>query len=1670
VATAVLGIVVALVALLQLPPVATFAVRRLLTLAPLNPGNRLEVARVSGNFFHGLTLENLRLTQDGRVLARLDRLTVSYRLPRLRPRSSRIDELEIEGGQVATRRRDGRWDLLDVLRKSADTTGSGGLAIGRLRVRDLGIAAELAPDSVARLRIQDFAARALSLGATMTVGIDSLRAAVQPPTSARWLSIATRGGVTADEVCLDPLHINSESSTVSGRVVVPRRWQDDRQVSRLDVQLAAHPLDLADLAALTPAVPATGHLQLDARARGSGDSVIARVAASIANGRVTLDGNTRLHEGTPAAYRVRGVITDLDPSRLSTAAPAGRINGELDADVRGRLAAATGSARVRLARTRLGATTVRRLDLRSRFTDGTADLALTGALDSGSVRASGRARPFDSIPSYRLAGSAVGLPGSGAVARALSGADGEPSLGVNFRLAGRGTSPDSAAVRGRVDLSALRRADAPVPLGHVTLRLASGRLELRPELLAGGGTITAVGHVTLGDTLRYELRDGRLDRIDVGALAGDTVAAPLSGRFVLAGRGTAPAAAVVTASLQLDELRYGARRLERVQLEARLDRGRLRLKGDGALQGGRILLEALGRPFDSTATYVIRRAGLESVDLGTFLGRPDLAGPVTLGVTGDARIRGARRAGQLRMAVDSSRLGHVVVTGGQADLRLDGDRLAYGAELHAVGGSLSLAGDGLTGDEPAYRVRDGRLTAVDLGALLGREGLRTDLNTTFTAELAGAGSDSMRAMLNVALLPSRVNQAELTGGGVAARLAGDQFEARVRADGPDAALDATVSRAQDVRSALSASGTLRLEHLAKWTDRRDADGRVESRFALSLESDSSGLRTVGGTVDAIGGLGDVRVPMAHVALQPRDGMLELDTVVIRSNVATVEGGGRLQLRSGAGAGTLSLRGTLGDLGPVAALLGGDTLGVDSARTRLDVTGPARQWKVQGGVDAYGVAFGGNLANHVTLAAAVALDSGRVGGVTGDLRVKDAAYGKLTVRELSAVGGYDSTVALDLSLNIADSVKVASRIRGAISSARDTIRAELQRLTLEEGGRQWALERPSTLLLGPRVELNHLALRAGPRTITANGVLDRHGASDLTLRIASLDLEALRAAGLVPIGGRVDGNLRLSGPAATPRLQGQVGLAILSRRGRQVGTLSSDLDWTEQGLRIAAAATPARGSALTVQGTLPYRLTLAPRDTAAAVGSEPLASDAVNLAVHADSFDLALLQPLLPPDAATGLTGRLRADARIGGTMRSARATGGVELTRAALELPAIRVAYQRGELAGTLEGDVLRVYRLRLLTGKKQELTGTGTIRLRPLSDPAVDLATTLQDFKLVNSDQLQTAASGRLQVSGTLLTPVVRGSLRLDKTNFYVGAGAAHARVEDVELTPEQLRRLARDFGPSVLTRGEKAPSLMDRVSLDVAVQMPRQVWIRKTGTPKADIELMGRLRLTQQPGGDMQFFGQVEPVPDRGTLEISGRQFRLSEGEINLAGPIDSTKLDVNAVHEVPTQGGGEDEGIQISVHARGRLDSLGLEFTSDPSMSQDDILSYIVTGVPASDNPLFERQTAGGGNTGEQVAFGTLSTAISNAAGRSLGFDVFQIRQEPTRGLTLTAGRYVSSRLFLDLQLPLQVGSQDQTSGSNLGPGFELEYRLERWLRSSLRGGSLSPGILFKARRAY
>ncbi len=296
--------------------------------------------------------------------------------------------------------------------------------------------------------------------------------------------------------------------------------------------------------------------------------------------------------------------------------------------------------------------------------------------------------------------------------------------------------------------------------------------------------------------------------------------------------------------------------------------------------------------------------------------------------------------------------------------------------------------------------------------------------------------------------------------------------------------------------------------------------------------------------------------------------------------------------------------------------------------------------------AHRLVYAGNLADQVTLRASGTVDSSRLGGVGGELNVTDAAYGKVSIPAFRVAARYDSLVALDATAQIGDSIRFATRLTGKVEG--DTVRTVLQRLDLSEGSRNWTLDRPANLELRPRVNVAALSLTSGDRRLTVNGVFDPYGSSDLRLGIKGFDLDAFRSAGLVPMGGQLDGEFRLVGRREDPALQGRVGLAIVGSTGKSTGRVETKLDWNRTGLLIDAAAIPAKGGKVTVTGMLPYRFNLAPADTSENIGIERASVDTLDLRVRADSFDLSLFGPLLPPDAAKDVVGLFVANAHIGG--------------------------------------------------------------------------------------------------------------------------------------------------------------------------------------------------------------------------------------------------------------------------------------------------------------------------------------------------------------------------------------------------------------------------------------
>lgn len=1663
--------------LLQIPPVATWAGRRLAGLAPLAEGTRLHIGRVGGSWLRGLTLHGVVLERGGRRLATIRLVRASYDPLRLLGADRRLERLLVEGARLHARREGGEWDIARAFRTSDDTSAAGGsFGVNRLILRDAGLAAQLAPDSVVRIGDLELLAGNLVLADPAIVTIDSLSARLSPPTTpTTWLTLAARGGATPEVLRLDTVRLAGERSRILGRLVFPRRLDDKRIADRLAVQLSANPLALSDLGSVVPAVAAGGELELEVRAHAEEGRAIGRLTGRLNDARFALSGSTAMAPESPLEYRLSGEVRALDPSRLAAAAPAGRIDADLAADLRGpALNRLDGTAELRLSGSRIGTTEVPDLLARAELVDGRADVDLRGAIAQGIVRLTGWVRPFDSVPAYRLSGQATDLPGTDSVVALLAGRDGEPRLEIGLRVSGSGFSAEEAAASGRIRLTAVRGGGERTRLGSATFELSQRRLEARPELRIAGGRVAATVTGRLGDPVTYEARRGILEGIDLGRLLGDTIAAPVSGRFTLTGQGTAPAEATVRVGLALDEVRYGERRLDQARATLALDGGRATLTLDGGLQGGQATVRAEGRPFDSTPTFTLHRARLDRVDLGSLLGRPDLAGPFSARLSGRGRWGRTARELRGRLAIETSRLGEIDLRGGDLTATLAAGRLRYEGALVTSAGALEIAGDGRPLDSiPTFALRRGRADSVDLGVILGRPGLSTRLGARFEAEATGTAPDSMRARLGLDLLPSRINRTELRRGRVTLALDRGALEGEIGMDGEDGDLVVRMrGAAAGSRRRLRVEGALRAQRLARWTGDSTRDGALAARFTLDGAADSAGLIALAGTVTADGRLDSVRLDTLQIALSPGQRVLRVDTIVVRSNVAALDGGGRLALGPEGSADTLRLAGVLRDPMPLVALVGADSVSLDSARLRLTATGPAGRRRVAVEGEAHRVLYAGNRVERLGLAGAADLDSAGLTGAAGALELEGGTIGPAAVREARVAGRYDSVVSLRASALLSDSIAIDAALRG--EAAGDTLRGTLDRLEMAEGGRRWALERPTGFETRPgRVAVDYFALRSGASRLAIDGAVDRRGRSDLAVELRGFDLSPLQALGLSPFAGQAEGNLRLTGPADGPSLEGAMLVTVRPENGEETGRIGGRVTWTAGGLDLDAAAAHADGSRLTVAGTLPLRLTLAPEDTADAVGVTRAEADTLGLLVRADTFDLAFFQPFLPKDAADQLAGSLALEGRISGSMERPRAEGTVTVSDFGVEMPALGVRYREGELAGRLSGDRFALERLRLVTDNEGELTATGSLVLAPLTDPTLDIDAELREFRVSATPTLRTIASGPVRLDGTLAEPVLTGRLTLGRTDIYSGEGAGAANVAEVELGPEDLQQLARDFGPSVLARAREQPGLLERFRIDLDVRLPNRVWFRQRGSTRADIEVAGRVQVRQEPGEEMGFFGEVRPVPGRGFLELYGREFRLQQGEITLAGPPEDLVLDVTARYQVLTQADPADEGILIDVNASGRPDSLELEFSSDPSMSQEDIVSYIVTGSPASQNPLARQQAVegpGAAETGAQMALGELSESVAGAAGEALGFDVFQVRQDGLRGLTLTAGRYISSRLFLSLQQPIQLSGDATGAYSEAGPGFELEYAARRWLRANLRGGNVPPRFFFRGRHAF
>lgn len=240
------------------------------------------------------------------------------------------------------------------------------------------------------------------------------------------------------------------------------------------------------------------------------------------------------------------------------------------------------------------------------------------------------------------------------------------------------------------------------------------------------------------------------------------------------------------------------------------------------------------------------------------------------------------------------------------------------------------------------------------------------------------------------------------------------------------------------------------------------------------------------------------------------------------------------------------------------------------------------------------------------------------------------------------------------------------------------------------------------------------------------------------------------------------------------------------------------------------------------------------------------------------------------------------------------------------------------------------------------------------------------------------------------------------------------------IKQLPKQAIKVSEDaqvVGREVVSNGNP------RVDLDIELllgnaQQPDKPPLRLEALG-LNAEIQGRLRVTK----DLQTRGELLLV--NGVYESWGQDLKLRKARLNFAGPFRLPFLDIEAVREV--------QNIVVGIHMTGRVDQPQAEIFSEPSMANEQALSWLILGRPIRTKKDENTLNAAAISYGLKQA-----TGITGRLGESLGLKDFQLIAEGGGSETsVVASGHINDRLSVSYG----VGIYDEVSR------FVVRYDLTR-----------------------
>jgi translocation and assembly module TamB len=625
----------------------------------------------------------------------------------------------------------------------------------------------------------------------------------------------------------------------------------------------------------------------------------------------------------------------------------------------------------------------------------------------------------------------------------------------------------------------------------------------------------------------------------------------------------------------------------------------------------------------------------------------------------------------------------------------------------------------------------------------------------------------------------------------------------------------------------------------------------------------------------------------------------------------------------------------------------------------------------------------------------------VGQFAGDLHVVADGVADAVAVQLSAqvpkFYGFPATAAAAATLNL------------------DARQLHFSSLSLGYRGETFRLLSPAQLSFAKGVSVDELKIGAREAVFDLKGQVAPTLDLSASLLHVKPDLVNAFAPGLLA-SGTIEAQARLQGDASSP-----------------TGSVKADVD----DLRFAddaATGLPAVQLHATAQladdtAALNATLNAGPGSQLKASGNVPLNPDgALDLKIGG-KLDVGMVNPLLE---ARGLhaAGKLTVDATVTGNSSAPQVGGGITLSEGGLRDYArgVNLSDIEAKVVGNEAGLLIESFKATAVSGS---VAMTGSFGVLQPGMP-LDLKITAKDAQPVTSNILTATLDADLRVSG-------KARERID------AVGTIHvirAKVGIPSSLPPDVAVL------DVRRRGKAAPVSGGKplvVGIDITVQAPQEIIVQGRGL---DAEMGGEIHL-KGLSDELVASGDFKLL--RGWFTLAGTRLEFKEGRVGFDGAGLRKKIDPT----LDFRAEATQAEYTITLLITGPADAPRFDFSSSPSLPQDDIMARLLFGVPGSQlTALQYAQIA--------AALATLSGVGGNGINplvklqKSLGLDRLTVGSNTSNtatgtensGAAIAAGRYLTKRVYIE-------GKQTTTGTSQVQVDVDLTKHLK--LQTRLGNGT-------------